>query len=233
MLLTNPCRQIGRIGVQSLRRSSSSAATDGLIYPESISSQHHDLPSFVEYASRIQMDPKSTVYVGTHYEYTARSSLERLGMSLKRIGGRSDYGIDLLGTWSLPSVPRPLKVLVQCKALGGKGGSGGPSQIRELEGAFVGAPQGWRDPGVLGLLVSTKSATKAVREALGRSRWPMGCVLCRADGKIMQFLWNRRAAQEGLEGISVELKYSGRGDLSEREVILTWRGEVISEPISL
>jgi len=169
------------------------------------------------------MDPTSTTYVGTHYEYTVQAALSRLGMSLKRIGGKSDYGIDLLGTWSLPPAPQPLKVLIQCKAFARKVE---PSQARELEGAFVGAPTGWRGAGVLGFLVSRKPATKGVREALGRSRWPMGYVLCEDDGRVLQMLWNRRAEQEGLEGIGVGLKYGG-GEKNEREVILTWKGDTI------
>ena len=187
------------------------------------SPNHHDLPSFLEYAARIDLDTKSTVFVGTHYEYTVQTALRRLGMSLKRIGGASDYGIDLLGTWSLPSMSQPLKVLIQCKALARKVD---PSQARELEGAFVGAPSGWRGTGVVGLLVSQKSATKGVREALGRSRWPMGYVLCGSDGKILQMVWNRRAEEEGLEGIGVGLKYDG-GDQAEKQVILTWKGDTI------
>lgn len=171
------------------------------------------------------MDPKSTTYVGTHYEYTVQNALERLGMSLKRIGGKSDYGIDLLGTWPAPSASEPLKVLIQCKAFARKIE---PSQARELEGAFVGAPIGWRGSGVLGLLVSQKSATKGVRDALGRSRWPMGYVLCGPDGKILQMLWNRRAEQEGLEGIDVGIKYAG-GEQNEKEVVLMWKGEPISQ----
>lgn len=221
-------RQFCRARLRPVRHFSSALTTDELIYPESLSPHHHDLLSFVNYASQTGMDLKSTVYVGTHYEYTALSSLKRLGMSLKRIGGRSDYGIDLLGTWSLPALPRPMKVIAQCKAFSGKGGSGGPASIRELEGAFVGAPHGWREPGVFGLHVSPKSATKAVREALGRSRWPMGYALCSSDGKITQMLWNRRAAEEGLEGVGVELKYFSGGDRSDKEVILTWKGDVIN-----
>lgn len=213
-----------RTAKQSLCKYSTNGATEGLVYPDSQSQSHHDLPSFLEYATRINMDPKSTTYVGTHYEYTVQNALERLGISLKRIGGKSDYGIDLLGTWSVPSALQPLKVLVQCKAFARKIE---PSQARELEGAFVGAPIGWREAGVLGLLVSQKSATKGVREALGRSRWPMGYVLCGDDGKILQMLWNRKAQQEGLEGIEVGLKYGG-GDRNEKEVILMWKGEPIS-----
>jgi hypothetical protein len=213
-----------RTAKQSLCKYSTNAATEGLVYPDSQSPNHHDLPSFLEYATRINMDPKSTTYVGTHYEYTVQNALERLGMSLKRIGGKSDYGIDLLGMWSVPSALQPLKVLIQCKAFARKIE---PSQARELEGAFVGAPIGWREAGVLGLLVSQKSATKGVRDALGRSRWPMGYVLCGDDGKILQMLWNRKAQQGGLEGIEVGLKYWG-GDRNEKEVVLMWKGEPIS-----
>jgi hypothetical protein len=209
---------------QSLRQYSANAAVEEVEYPESSSNNHNDLPSFLEYAARIDLDPQTTTYVGTHYEYTVQAALKSSGMSLKRIGGKSDYGIDLLGTWCLPSVPQPLKVFIQCRGYARKID---PSQVRELEGTFVGAPSGWRQPGVLGFLVSQKSATKGVREALGRSRLPMGYVLCNADGKISQMLWNRSAEQEGLEGIGVGLKYAG-GDLNEKEVILTWKGQVLN-----
>lgn len=208
---------------QSLSKYSTNAGPEELEYPISQTTNHYDLTSFLDYASRTHIDPKSTTYVGTHYEYTVKQALQRLGISLKRTGGKSDNGIDLLGTWSLPSVAQPLKVLIQCKALARKIE---PSQARELEGAFVGAPAGWRDPGVLGFLISQKPATKGVREAMGRSRWPMGYVLCESNGKILQMLWNRRAEQEGLAGIGVSLKYMG-GDSTEREVILTWKGEAI------
>lgn len=210
-------------GRQSCRLYATNAATEELEYPAS-STNHNDLPSFLEYASRIDMDRQSPTYVGTYYEYTVKSALEGLGMSLKRIGGNWDNGIDLLGTWSLPSHHQPLKVLIQCK---GHARKMEPSQARELEGAFVGAPQGWRGPGVLAFLISQKSATKGVREALGRSRWPMGYVLCNGDGKILQMLWNRKAEQEGLEGIGVGLKYAGEGP-NEKEIVLTWKGDVVN-----
>lgn len=209
---------------QLSRAYSTNAATEELEYPESPTTEHNDLPSFLKYASRIDLNIQSTTYVGTHYEYTVKSVFEGLGMSLKRMGGKSDYGIDILGTWSLPSAPQPLKVLIQCKALAEKVR---PQVARELEGAFVGAPRGWRGSGVLGFLVSPRPATKGVREALGRSRWPMGYALCTADGKILQILWNKRAEQEGLEGIGVGLKYAG-GDRSEKEVVLTWKGDVLN-----
>lgn len=206
----------------SIRLYSTNTSAEDLVYPESRSAHHHDLPSFLQYASRVDLDPTSTTYVGTHYEYNVLLSLERLGMSLKRIGGASDCGIDLLGTWSLPSVTRPLKVLVQCKTA-----YGGPAHIRELEGAFVGAPQGWKGKDVLGLLVSPISATKGYRDAIRRSRWPMGYIFCQANGKIVQMFWNYRAEQEGLEGVSCGVKYTG-GGASEKEVVLTYEGKVLN-----
>ncbi|CZT43628.1 uncharacterized protein RSE6_03689 [Rhynchosporium secalis] len=225
-MLAARTHQFIRSAQQHLCRNYTNAAapTPDPTYSESQSPHHHDLLSFLEYASRTSMDAKSTTYVGTHYEYTTQIALERLGMSLKRIGGKSDYGIDLLGTWSLPSVNEPLKVLIQCKAFARKIE---PAQARELEGAFVGAPMGWRGAGVLGLLVSQKAATKGVREALGRSRWPMGYVLCTPEGKTLQMVWNRKAEQEGLAGVAVGLKYAG-GDATQKEVVLTWKGEAIN-----
>lgn len=194
-----------------------------LEYPDPSHSNHHDLLSFQEYATRTSMDQTSTTYVGTHYEYIAQIAFERLGMSLQRIGGKSDYGIDLLGTWKLPSSKQPFKILIQCKALVAKIR---PSVVRELEGAFVGAPPGWRDPDVLGFLVSQTPATKGVREALGRSRWPMGYVLCENDGSVLQIIWNRRAAMVGLDGMEVETRYFG-GEQKKREALLTWKGKPI------
>ena len=200
-------------------RASAPAHRD-LPVPESATTAHHDLHSFVEYANRTNLNSKSTVYVGTHYEYTVSSTLAKYGLSLRRVGGASDYGIDLLGTWKLPSTEEPLKVLVQCKA-----GAIGPHVIRELEGAFVGAPVGWREAGVLGLLASRRVATKGVGDALARSRWPMVFVCCSADGVVSQVRWNQKAAEEGLEGVHATVRHSGAK--SGERIVLTWKGKPI------
>jgi hypothetical protein len=192
-----------------------------LIYPDRLNVNHHDLQSYLEYASRVGLDPKSTVFVGTHYEYTVQESLKCLGFSLQQTGRASDYGIDLLGEWKLPAVPLNLRVLLQCKALAKKAG---PNLVRELEGAFAGAPSGWRGSGVLGLLVSQKPATKGMREALARSRWPMGSITCTSEGRLLQMLWNRKAEDEGLLGVGVGVKYRNN-NMDEKEIHLTWKGE--------
>jgi len=192
-----------------------------LIYPDRLNANHHDLQSYLDYASRVGLDPKSTVFVGTRYEYTVQESLKSLGFSLQQTGGASDFGIDLLGEWKLPAVPLTLRVLLQCKALAKKAG---PNLVRELEGAFVGAPSGWHGKGVLGLLVSQKPATKGMREALARSRWPMGSIACTSEGRLVQMLWNRRAEDEGLLGVGVGVKYRNN-NMDEKEIHLTWKGE--------
>ncbi|KAK4033310.1 hypothetical protein C8A01DRAFT_19723 [Parachaetomium inaequale] len=197
-----------------------------LIYPSAPSPHHTTLPTFLAHAARTNLDPSSTVYVGTHFEYTTLHALARYNLHLQRVGGVSDYGIDLLGTWTLPSLNTPLKVLAQCKAVQRPG----PHLVRELEGAFVGAPAGWRGTsGVVGILVAERSATKGIREALARSRWPMGFVACSREGVVEQFLWNRRAEEEGLEGVGVGMRYAGGrggdgGDGGGKELVLTWRG---------
>ncbi|KAI1816917.1 hypothetical protein GGS20DRAFT_133050 [Poronia punctata] len=200
-----------------------------LHYPEAPSKdQHHDVASYVAYAQRTGLDPESNVFIGTYYEYAVAAALHRLGFHLRRIGGQSDKGIDLLGTWNVPSTPEdlPLRVLLQCKAYAAaKSSRVGPQMIRELEGAYLGAPSGWRGSGVVGLLVAQRHATKGVREALSRSRWPLAYVCCSKDGNLEQMLWNSRAEDEGLEGMGVtaSLSKNDRHGDSQR-LVLTWKG---------
>ncbi|KAB2578031.1 Endonuclease TnsA /resolvase Hjc/tRNA endonuclease [Lasiodiplodia theobromae] len=201
------------------------------------SENHHDLPSFLAYAERVELAPDRTVYVGTHYEYTVAATLKRFGFRLTRTGRASDFGIDLLGTWTLPisdghtkkkrkdADAHALRVLVQCKA---SNKILNPKNVRELEGAFTGAPALWREEDFLGLLATTQKATKGVMEALGRSRWPMGFLKVDPDGRVEQFLWNASAKARGLEGLGVTLRYlvdekSEDGEIKV-DIALTWQG---------
>ncbi|KAI3402117.1 hypothetical protein diail_46 [Diaporthe ilicicola] len=194
-----------------------------LIYPDPPNTNHHDLPSFLAYAERSGLDQKSTLYVGTRYEYTVAQVLSKYGFYLKRVGGHSDYGIDLLGTWTVPSSKEPLRVLAQCKAIARKSS---PNLVRELEGAFVGAPVGWKGHGVLGIFVTEKPATKGVRDSLARSRWPMGFISCTREGHVQQMLWNRRAEEEGLEGMGVGTRHAGND--AEPQLSILWKGQHIA-----
>ena len=207
------------------------SSTSGPNLAKLVTPNHDDLPSFLDYASRIGLSPTSTTYVGTCYEYIVQSTLRRLGFSLIRIGGRNDSGVDLHGTWHLPTNPYPLHVIMQCKALKGRLG---PNLVRELEGAFIGAPAGWRGEGVLGILVSPKSATTGVREAIGRSKWAMGWIMVENEdgkGRVRQMLWNRAAAKIGLEGVTVTMRYGERKDDGEGglkgECVLLWKDRPI------
>ncbi len=215
-----------------------------LLYPDQPRSvKHHDLPSFLRHAERASLDPGSTTYVGTHYEYTVAAHLAALGFALRRVGGASDRGIDLLGTWSIPKPPvadtapdslYDIRVILQCKA--GSGQRVGPHLVRELEGAFVGAPAGWRtsrtgggsnEAAVIGLLVAEKPATKGIRDAIARSRWPMAYVCCSGAGRVQQMLWNQAAEADcGLAGYGVTLRHAaGAADTADAHIVLTWQGK--------
>lgn len=85
----------------------------------------------------------SSVHRGAAFEKRAMRLLQtNLSMSLNRVGGKSDGGIDLQGWWWLPFAPnaftdpahrRRVRVLAQCKAEKKKTG---PKYIREMEGVL-------------------------------------------------------------------------------------------------
>ena len=215
-----------RTFLKRLQRSHQRHSSHGAL----ISSQapaHHDLPSFLAYASTVSLSPSSTVYVGTHYEYLCASTLTRLSFSLTRTGGRSDAGTDLLGTWKLPTLPFPLRILVQCKAFKTKVS---PETVRELEGAAAGAPEGWRSRGTVGVLCAKKPATKGVREAVRRSGMPIVWVMVEdlgvRGGRVRQVLWNQRVSELGAEGMAVGLRHAAAdGEEMEKEAVLLWKGK--------
>ncbi|KAI9731157.1 MAG: hypothetical protein M1834_005350 [Cirrosporium novae-zelandiae] len=197
------------------------------------SPHHHDLPTFLAYATGKELDPTSTVYVGTHYEYTVASSLSRISMTLTRVGGRSDAGVDLLGHWHLPSTSppyAPLPVLVQCKAF--QASSNWSAIMREMEGSLASAPRGWRKEGAsggaVGIVVGPRTATRGVRTTIANSSWPLCWVMCETDGRLTQVIWNGRAERLGLLGIGVGSKYLTTSEGVKEEVVLTWKGEEIA-----
>ncbi|KAJ5796074.1 uncharacterized protein N7518_004614 [Penicillium psychrosexuale] len=195
--------------------------------PSPPSQHHNDLTTFLSYAEHISLPVASSVHVGTHYEYTVLKTLRRYALSLDRIGGRDDAGIDLVGTWHLPEREREraLRVLVQCKSLKAKVG---PNVVRELEGTFRQAPVGWRTDETVGVLVSPREATKGVRDTLARSKYPLFWMTIERDGTLKQALWNARAEELGIGPLGVETRYGITEDAESgsvtKEMILTWDG---------
>lgn len=191
-----------------------------LIYPDAPTKEHSDLATFLSYVERSSLNKRSTVYRGTHYEYTVSDTLSQYGFFLKRVGGQSDRGMDLLGTWTLPSTSQTSKVILQCKA-GARGPS--PMYIRELKGAMGAAPPGWRGTDVLGLLVGEKPATKGVQTEMHSADVAMGYVCCSKEGEVLQLLWNLRAQDMGLDGVSVGVKYAE----GKSQLVLIRGGEML------
>lgn len=160
------------------------------LLPPSPSSHHTSQATFLRHSRRVGLNPASTVFTGTRYEYLVLSSLRRLGIELARVGGSGDKGVDLIGWWHLPQwksktstteVADLLKVMVQCKRIASttkRTKAVGPNVVRELEGAFRGAPGAWRNANdVVGLLVGTRAATKGVLDSMRRSERALGWVL--------------------------------------------------------
>ncbi|BCS26558.1 uncharacterized protein APUU_51269A [Aspergillus puulaauensis] len=194
------------------------------------SPSHTDLPSFLSYAQRTALPESTTIYQGTIYEYTVQNHLRTAAFNLHRVGGRSDLGIDLQGTWHVgPNqvLDPPVRVIVQCKALRTKIG---PNIVRELEGVTARhfAPSGGIGAGVL---VSPREATKGVRDALGRSGMPLVWMMMGREGSVRQVLWNGRMEGLGLGGLGVEVLYpadmgedsDGHGH-GKGKARLTWDG---------
>lgn len=174
-----------------------------LVKPGSL--HHNSLSSFLEHAARTNLQTHRTVYIGTHYEYTSSEALQRFGFSLIRVGQKNDAGIDLVGHWMLSCLREPMPVIVQCKA---RQHACSPVEIRELEGAFTSVPAEWRNKDVLGVLVSAAQASEGLRKQMYLTRRPVAFLRISRTGVITQFLWNRAAAEKGLEGLGVTPRYT-------------------------
>ena len=201
--------------------------------------KHHDLATYLSYANRNDLDEASHLYRGTRYEYIVAASLSRLAFTLHRTAGSNDLGIDFVGSWSLPDTAPPLKVLLQCKL-----SRPTPALVRELEGAFTGAPAGWTGEDALAVLVCTKPSTRGVRAAVQRSKRALVLMQITEDGCVKQVLWNVVAKEKGLEGLGVAVRYAvtnggtAEGEAEDGEggdgggvrvgesIGLTWMGEM-------
>lgn len=102
-------------------------------------------------------------------------------MSLTRVGGKSDGGIDLIGWWWLPDLVdqhaprRRIRVLAQCKAEKKKMG---PHYVRETEGVLYrfmsdSVDSAEQPSPTVGLLLSQSAFTKEALLRANSSRVPL------------------------------------------------------------
>jgi len=160
----------------------------------------------------------SNVHRGRAFEKRSLALLENsLSMSLRRVGGRSDGGVDLEGWWWLPPLPttsnssaqsgytgvsngvegrRRIRVLAQCKAEKNKVG---PKYVRELEGVLSRHSFGVAPPAI-----PQQPHTPVVALLLSQSAFTMAAVTC-AFSSHLPFMLLRLSEQDpSRDGSDVE-----------------------------
>lgn len=176
-------------------------------------------------------------------------------MTLSRVGGRDDRGLDLRGTWLPPMAPavtepspssppspsrrqqlqplpqRPeIQVYVQCKV---DRKQSKPRFLRELEGTLGITATPEFPP--IGILASTVPCTPGLRKHMLLSRMPLAyCCIAPYDrgGHLLQFLWNNEVANLIGRGVGVTTRYicedgSEEGEAIRKEAVLTVHGQIV------
>ncbi|KAF3904938.1 hypothetical protein ABW20_dc0109590 [Dactylellina cionopaga] len=164
---------------------------------------HSDIPSFLRYAHVSGLKPTKTVFTGTLYEYTVLSALSRLpGISLIRVGGRDDAGVDLQGVWELPKILKePGGIISETNDRLLVGSTGEGETVEGDENAKIRIPlivqcknvreKGWKGPqyvrelegalanhpiDALGVLASVRDMTPGMRKQMLASRRALGFI---------------------------------------------------------
>ena len=197
----------------------------------------HDLKSFLQHAG--STDSKSTVHRGTLFEWQTHEVLEKsLGMRLRRVGGKSDGGIDLRGTWPLlrnlpslqkgeqndvsPLAPAPTtSIIVQCKNT--KAGCT-PDHVRSLVGS-AGALYPDNNSSRIAVLAtsSNKRYTADTISYFMDSNMPLALArICNVQ--LESLLFNPVAEETILNGLAVTTQYDRQGHPTP---ILMYNGHII------
>ncbi|EPQ53458.1 hypothetical protein GLOTRDRAFT_139694 [Gloeophyllum trabeum ATCC 11539] len=152
----------------------------------------------------------SAVHRGVAFELRSLRILQaHLSMSLQRVGGKADGGVDLQGWWWLPSRtadaehPRRVRVLAQCKAEKKKMG---PNYVREMEGVM----SRQRTDAAVALLISESAFTAATLLRANSSSVPFFLLHFPAegDGAINAAFWNPALAGEsGILGGEIDIRW--------------------------
>lgn len=149
-------------------------------------------------------------------------------MKLDHCGGRADRGIDLRGTWTIPSLtnepsdkPRVFPVVVSCKATKGKSS---PQYIRELEGAI-----GHASSNTIGIMATISHCTPGAKQQMLLSQRALAYCYTTPyanGGYISQFVWNK-AAGVLLQGLSASIRHTPGKEETGGRVVLTVNGQVL------
>jgi hypothetical protein len=125
---------------------------------------------------------------GTQFEQLALNLLSKQKFQLRRVGGRSDGGIDLRGTIDLH---QEWNVFVQCKCESTKPG---PKYIRELEGVIG------MEVNAFGILATLQPWTLETRQRfLHSTHSMMGLVIAQ---ERIQSMWLNYSLQRRIPGLS-------------------------------
>lgn len=158
------------------------------------------LTSFLKQTDK---DVTSTVYRGTLFELQTLASLESTcSMQLHHVGGKSDGGIDLRGSWF-----NNISILIQCK--NSKGGCT-PDHIRQLMGTTtLYANNKNRTIGILST-VSHKQFTRDVISHFNSSPVPLGLATVQ-DTTLKSLMFNKKA-QAILKGLVISTQFDAQGN---------------------
>ena len=182
-------------------------------------SSHDSLESFQAYARSTSLSTSSTYYVGTLYEYTVAAVLARYNLVLHRCGGGDDKGIDLRGSWALPSGDK-LPVIAQCKAESRKLG---PRHVREIEGASL-----MESRDTLAILVTLLDYTKAAQRQVMSSSRPLALCVINQNARLSHMVWNAPATELIGPGLSVQTRHFASDIDVPQELVLTYEGRLLS-----
>ncbi|TFK47580.1 hypothetical protein OE88DRAFT_1665786 [Heliocybe sulcata] len=182
----------------------------------------------------------SATHKGVAFEKRSLRILqEHLSMSLQRIGGKDDGGVDLRGWWWLPPPHmtvnnanedrRRVRVIAQCKAEKKKMG---PNYVRELEGVMHRDLTEEAPYAAVALLISESAFTASTLRLAQSSKIPLLLLHLPSDDDesglpvISTAFWNSALmGQHGILGGGIDIRWERSPDGSSGRPGLWYRGE--------
>lgn len=166
-------------------------------------------------------DQTSNTFRGTLFEWQTKEALQaNFGMRLRHVGGRSDRGVDLRGSWplrdlkairrdtqqiaSLPDISPT--ILAQCKNV--KSGCT-PDHVRALIGTIMAHNDSTKDTIGIMAIAGDKNFTKDVISQFMASPVPLS--LAKIDGIRLQSIMFNHAADTVLQGLTITTHFDSQG----------------------